>query len=234
MRGDGREPVTFAPAAEQHAALDALLETLKPSALALPRELLGKIPPRPSGYGNSRELFPRYTGQMFDAITPAVVASDMTVGYLLAVARAARLVEQHALDPALPGLDTVIDQLLSSTFGATSANPYEAEIARAVQRVVERLMTLASRRHAAGAGDCEPEAPAARAAPGGSAIDQRRRIRARGDAGVGHQAIPRSAVRARDTNRDPDSSPGRADRRSGDGLARTARPVLLVGGALDF
>ena len=145
MRGDGRDPVKFAPAAEQRAALDALLTTLTPSELALPRELLGKIPPRPSGYGNTRELFPRYTGQMFDAITPAVVASDLTVGFLLDDARAARLVEQHALDPALPGLDTVIDQLVSSTFGATSANAYEAEIARAVQRVVvERLMTLAS------------------------------------------------------------------------------------------
>jgi hypothetical protein len=145
MRGDGREPVKFAPAAEQRAALDALLATLKPSELALPRELLGKIPPRPSGYGNSRELFPRYTGQMFDAITPAVVASDLTVGFLLDDARAARLVEQHALDPALPGLETVIDQLFTSTFGANSANAYEAEIARAVQRVVvERLMTLAS------------------------------------------------------------------------------------------
>jgi hypothetical protein len=145
MRGDGREPVKFAPAAEQRAALDALLATLKPSELALPRELLGKIPPRPSGYGNTRELFPRYTGQMFDAITPAVVASDLTIGYLLDDARAARLVEQHALDPALPGLDCVIDQLLSSTFGATSATAYEAEIGRAVQRVVvERLMTLAA------------------------------------------------------------------------------------------
>ena len=145
MRGDGREPVKAAPAAEQRAALDAVLDTLKPAELALPRELLAKIPPRPSGYGNTRELFPRYTGQMFDAITPAVVASDMTLGFLLSDTRAARLVEQHALDPALPGLEAVIDQLLTSTFGATSASPYEAEIARAVQRVVvERLMTLAS------------------------------------------------------------------------------------------
>ncbi|HET9064116.1 MAG TPA: zinc-dependent metalloprotease, partial [Candidatus Binatia bacterium] len=145
LRGDGRDPVKFAPAPEQRAALEALLATLKPSELALPRELLAKIPPRPSGYGVTRELFPRYTGQMFDAITPSVVAADMVVGQLLDDARGARLVEQHALDPTLPGLDAVIDQLLSSTFGATSANAYEAEIARAVQRVVvERLMTLAS------------------------------------------------------------------------------------------
>ena len=143
MRGDGREPVRFASAAEQRGALEALLATLKPSELALPRKLLEKIPPRPSGYGNSRELFPRYTGQMFDTITPAVVAANLTVGYLLDDARAARLVQQHALDPALPGLETVLDRLIASTSGAESANPYEAEIARAVQRVVvEHLMTL--------------------------------------------------------------------------------------------
>jgi hypothetical protein len=145
MRGDGREPVKFAPAAEQRAALNALMETLQPSFLALPRDLLTKIPPRPSGYGNTRELFPRYTGQMFDTITPAVVAADLTLGFLFDDARAARMVEQHALDATLPGLDAVIDQVFTSTFAATSANAYEAEIARAVQRVVvERLMTLAA------------------------------------------------------------------------------------------
>jgi hypothetical protein len=145
MRGDGRAPVKFAPAAEQRAALDAVLSTIKPSELALPRELLTKIPPRPSGYGNTRELFPRYTGQMFDAISPAVVAANLTIGYVLDDARAARLVEQHALDPSLPGLDAVIDQLMTATFGATPADAYEAEIARAVQRVaIEQLMTLAA------------------------------------------------------------------------------------------
>ncbi len=145
MRGDGREPVRFASAAEQRGALEALLATLKPSELALPLELLKKIPPRPSGYGNSRELFPRYTGQMFDTITPAVVAANLTVGYLLDDARAARLVQQHALDPTLPGLETIVDRLFASTFGVESANAYEAEIARAVQRVVvEHLMTLAA------------------------------------------------------------------------------------------
>ena len=78
MRGDGREPVSSRPPPNRKHALDALMATLQPSVLALPRALLTKIPPRPSGYGNSRELFPRYTGQMFDAITPAVVAADLT------------------------------------------------------------------------------------------------------------------------------------------------------------
>jgi hypothetical protein len=145
MRGDGQTPVKFATAAEQLAALDAVLSTLKPSELALPRDLLKKIPPRPSGYGATRELFPRYTGQMFDAITPAVTAANLAIGFLLDDARAARLVEQHALDPALPGLELVIERLMTATFGAPTADAYEAEIARGIQRVaIEQLMTLAN------------------------------------------------------------------------------------------
>ncbi len=145
MRGDGREPLQYVPAAQQMATLDALLATLKPSALALPTSLLRLIPPRPSGYGMSRELFPRTTGSMFDAISPAVVAADMTVSALLDGSRAARVVQQSALDPSLPGLDQVIGQLIAATFQAQTANAYEAEIGRAVQRVVvENLMTLAT------------------------------------------------------------------------------------------
>lgn len=144
LRGGNTEPVRFASAAEQAKALDAILATLTPSALALPRPLLKTIPPRPSGYGQSRELFPRYTGQMFDVITPAIAAADMTVSFLLNEARAARLVEQHALDRTLPGLHGVIDKLLAATFGPAPADAYEAEIQRAVQRVVvERMMSLA-------------------------------------------------------------------------------------------
>ncbi len=82
MRGDGRVPVTMATAAEQRATLTALMATLSPAALALPEALLRKIPPRPSGYGRTRELFPRYTGLMFDAITPAVVAADLVTSFV--------------------------------------------------------------------------------------------------------------------------------------------------------
>jgi len=143
LRGDGREPVRPVPAGEQRAALQALLATLQPWALVLPRTLLDKLPPRPPGYGRTRELFPRYTGPMFDAITPAVVAADHVVANILNSQRAARLVEQSALDPSLPGFDAVLDELLAATFDVTQMDPYEAEVGRAVERVViERLMGL--------------------------------------------------------------------------------------------
>jgi hypothetical protein len=145
MRGDGRDPVRMASASEQRSALNALIASLSPAALALPTDLLKKIPPRPSGYGRTRELFPRYTGLMFDAISPAVTAADHVVGFLLAPDRAARLVEQKAIDPTLPGLDDVIDALIAGTFGAPTRSPYEAEVKRAIERVViDELMDLAA------------------------------------------------------------------------------------------
>jgi len=78
MRGDGRVPFTRATAAEQRAALKALMDTIAPSALALPENVVKLLPPRPDGYGMTRELFPRYTGMTFDVITPAVVAATHT------------------------------------------------------------------------------------------------------------------------------------------------------------
>jgi hypothetical protein len=145
MRGDGRPPTRPAPAAEQKAALEALLLTLAPSELRVPEAVLKAIPPRPSGYPPNRELFPRYTGETFDALTPAAVAADQTVTQLLEPERAARLVEQKALDPSLPGLDDVLGRLTETSFGAATASPYEEEIARTVERVVvERLMGLAA------------------------------------------------------------------------------------------
>ncbi|MGH7502206.1 MAG: zinc-dependent metalloprotease [Longimicrobiales bacterium] len=144
IRGDGREPFRRASGDEQRTALRSLLATLRPSVLALPASVVNTIPPRPSGWGDHREMFPRYTGNVFDAISPAVVAADMVYAGLFDAERAARLVEQHALEPSLPGLEEIIDQSLAAAFDAPAASPYEEEIRRAVQRVaIDRLMNLA-------------------------------------------------------------------------------------------
>ncbi len=143
FRGDDRIPTKWVPLAQQKAALDALVATLQPSELALPKNALLKIPPRPSGWGMHRELFARYTGDTFDPISPASIAADVTIGFLLQPDRAARMVAQHSLDPTLPGLTDVIEMLRKATFGAAAATPYEQELRRATGRaLVERLMWL--------------------------------------------------------------------------------------------
>jgi Met-zincin/Domain of unknown function (DUF5117) len=144
FRGDDRIPTKWVSAAQQRAALTALVSTLAPSELALPKTALQKIPPRPSGWGAHRELFTRYTGEVFDPISPASAAADVTIGFILSPDRAARMVAQHAIDPTLPGFEDVIDSLRKATFLAAAATPYEYEIRRATARVlVDRLMALA-------------------------------------------------------------------------------------------
>jgi hypothetical protein len=144
FRGDDRIPTKWVPAAQQKAALSVLMATLSPSELALPKNALLKIPPRPSGWGMHRELFDRYTGEVFDPISPTSIAADVTIGFLLQPDRAARMVAQHAVDPTLPGLIDVAALLRKATFGATATTPYEQEIRRTTSRaLVERLMWLA-------------------------------------------------------------------------------------------
>jgi hypothetical protein len=145
MRGDARTPVKWETAANQRKALDALAGTLRPSELTVPKQVLDAIPPRPPGFGRHRELFPRTTGDGFDPLSPATVASDVTIGFVLELDRAARMVGQHAVDPTLPGLEEVIDRLTKATFDAPAATPYEAEVRRAEERVlVDRVMWLAT------------------------------------------------------------------------------------------
>jgi hypothetical protein len=144
IRGDGRPPVQWVPAARQQSALAALMLTLAPEELALKPDLLAQIPPRPSGFGRTRELFPRLTGGAFDPIAPAMVAADMTIGFILTPDRAARLVAQHAVDPALPGFNDVVGRMSTAIFGAAATSPYEMEIKRSTERIfVNRLMSLA-------------------------------------------------------------------------------------------
>jgi hypothetical protein len=89
-------------------------------------------------------LFPRTTGDAFDPLAPGTIAADVTIGFALIPDRAARIVAQHVLDPALPGLEEVIDRLTKATFDAQTASPYEEEVRRAEERVlVDRLSWLA-------------------------------------------------------------------------------------------
>ncbi|MDE2754520.1 MAG: zinc-dependent metalloprotease [Gemmatimonadota bacterium] len=143
-RGDGLEPVRPASAGEQKRALDALVRSVQPAELTIPAKVLEQLPPRPAGYGRTRELFPRCTGLLFDAVSPAVVATGHVVGEVFDPGRAARILEQNVLDSSLPGLDDVIGALVAVSEPDGGDSAYEAEVRRAVGRVVaDGLMELA-------------------------------------------------------------------------------------------
>ncbi|MDT8340107.1 MAG: zinc-dependent metalloprotease [Longimicrobiales bacterium] len=144
LRGDGQQPRRPVPAAAQQAALAALLRTLRPEELRIPDAVLERLPPRPPGSDGSAELFRRWTGLVFDAVAPAAAAADGTLQFVLHPERAARLVQQRALDPGLPGFLDVLERLGATLFDAPAGDAYGEEIQRAVQRVyIARLMGLA-------------------------------------------------------------------------------------------
>jgi hypothetical protein len=145
VKGKGdRNPQIVAPE-EQRRALAAVLDTLKPEALAVPESLLRLIPPRPAGYGRTREDFRIRTQPVFDALAPAEAVADHVSGFLLNQERAARLVQFHALDQRNPGLAEVIDRILTGTWKALPATGYAGEIQRTVNMVIMHdLMTLAA------------------------------------------------------------------------------------------
>ena len=145
LRGDGQQPRTWVPRSEQEEALDALMRTLDPRELTIPESVLEMLPPRPPGAGGSAELFRRWTGLVFDAVSPGVAAADATLSFLLQDERTARLVEQKALDPELPGFEDVLARIRGTLWDAGLAgDAYAREIQRGVQRAyVDRLMGLA-------------------------------------------------------------------------------------------
>lgn len=135
----------------QRAALAGLLETVKPEFLTMPESVRGMIPPRPPGYGQTRELFPGHTGLTFDAFAPAAVGAKMTFDMILQPQRAARLAYQALEDPTLPGLfetlATVSDALWA---GGTPTDPATAEVQRTIQTVwIESLISLATSQQSA-------------------------------------------------------------------------------------
>jgi hypothetical protein len=145
LRGKGdANPRIIAPD-EQKRALYAVLDTLKPENLALPESLLRLIPPRPPGYGRTREDFRIRTFPTFDALAPAEAFANHVSDFLLNQERAARIVEFHARDAQYPSFDDVLEKILTGTWKAPMRSGYQGEIQHTVNMVVlNELMSLAA------------------------------------------------------------------------------------------
>ncbi|TCC94325.1 DUF5117 domain-containing protein [Pedobacter frigiditerrae] len=150
VKNDGQVPTKMVDPAQQWSAFEALMATVSPDALALPDGLIAKIPPRPTGYPSSTELFSGYTGPTFDPIATAETAANETISSLLNPERAARLIEYNARDEKQPGLMAVIDALVEKTWKATPVTGYKGELQRLVNNLtLKYLLQLAANTNAA-------------------------------------------------------------------------------------
>jgi hypothetical protein len=102
VKGDNQKVQSRLEATKQNEALNALLYTIKANQLAVPDQILDRIPPRPMGYSRNRETFPSRNGLNFDPLAPGENIVDLTLGLMFEAGRANRLHQQKLFDNALP------------------------------------------------------------------------------------------------------------------------------------
>jgi len=139
VKGDARPGGDPVPTDRQLAALDALLAALTPQALTVPPALLAQLSAANGGSDDRQydiEVMPTAGGPVFDALVAADTAATVVLGPLLDQRRLTRLNLQHAANPALPGVEVLLDRL-EATVLARRDTPLARRIA------YRTVMTLA-------------------------------------------------------------------------------------------
>lgn len=115
VKGDGQ--ITTSPLSKdvQLDALKALTSCMEPQFLTIPERIVELIPPRPAGFGYTKELFTRKTGLAFDPLAAAETAADMPLSFLFNVNRLNRMVQFQVLNNGL-GIDEMINFLIEKTW----------------------------------------------------------------------------------------------------------------------
>ena len=144
VKGDGGTDPTVVEHTEQLRALRAVLNTLSPAELAIPKEKLNLFPPRAT-WTRTRENFKGKTNVAFDPVSAANMNAANTLRLLLHPARVTRLHQQHAIDPDLLSLNETLHELVDATLNTAPTNdPYMDAIAAGRNAIVlEKLMMLA-------------------------------------------------------------------------------------------
>jgi hypothetical protein len=142
LKNDGEEPTKMVDPSEQWRAFDAMMSTITPDALALPEGLISKIPPRPTGYPGSVEVFSGHTGPTFDPIAAAETAAGTTIAYMLDPARAARLIEYNARDDKQPGFFAIVNKMLDQTWKAPLQPGYKGELQILVNNLTLKYLLI--------------------------------------------------------------------------------------------
>lgn len=118
VNGDGTEAAVPVSAADQRAALDAVLATLTPEALRVPPGLVPLLSAPRSGSYNRQfeiEIFASPGGPLFDPLVAADAAAQIGLNALLSPRRLARVAAQHVVDPQALGVDELLDRVIAAT-----------------------------------------------------------------------------------------------------------------------
>ena len=144
VKGDNQKRHQWITKDAQMEALNALLYTISPDQLEIPGDILSLIPPRPYGYGKTRETFVSRTGPVFDPIAPAESVVDLTFSFLFESGRANRIYLQGLQSTNLPGFSQVLDQISDQVFTANLPAGLKGEIKLMTEsKLVDQLISLA-------------------------------------------------------------------------------------------
>ncbi|MGV3527347.1 MAG: zinc-dependent metalloprotease [Flavisolibacter sp.] len=140
VRGDGQVITAPLPKAKQQQALDAVISTLDPSFLKIPERIAALIPPLRVG----GELFSKRTGLAFDVLSPAEMAVDLPLSFLLNIQRMNRL-SANAADAAQLSLADLLQTLISKTWKSPRRTGMEGLIQIQTEQILlTRLLAAAA------------------------------------------------------------------------------------------
>ena len=146
LAGEGAFGATPVPAAQQAAALDALIDALQTGKLALPASVQALMTPPNAGAKRTREYFATRNGPVFDPGAAVEAATALQAQLIFDPARLNRLEWQRARDDAFATPASVIRKVLLRTW--QQALPVDAphyEVAWARNWVLlDALMNLAA------------------------------------------------------------------------------------------
>ena len=127
---------TIVASAQQRKALTTLLKTIDADQLKLSPELFDKLHPPAYGFPRDRESFKHRTTPVFDLMGMVETASSLTVSLLLEPYRAARLLQQKALDDEQLGLYQLQKALLEASWKQQHKDNYTSEVQNAINWTV--------------------------------------------------------------------------------------------------
>ena len=143
LRGDGQVVTKALPKEEQRKALFAAIECIDPKFLEIPDRIVQLIPPRPSGYSGSRELFRKRTGLAFDALSPAETAADYLFSFLFNSQRLSRMELYHVQNNG-EGVNEMINAIMKKTWQAPRLTGMQKLIQLQTEQVLLTYLLSAS------------------------------------------------------------------------------------------